>query len=224
MRIPFVYLFSLLIFVMVSTYPSLSANNGNSVFYHKQGSISFSDYESCGILNWTSVNFSAEVIPNVYLHLFDARCNSSRVDLLCVRELNSRLGLRYIPDDEDALYLPSSFLARGGGDCEDWSVFIGTLLQDKEVIAWKHGLGMYYFDYGTQRFAANDTLSVYVGKVNGILCIKENLSEGHCLLKTDLGYLVEAQTGELSDLSVWDLKKCGSPEDRGCVYWEKSLS
>ena len=192
---------------------------GNSQYENKEVEIPLQfTGENIEIKNWTSKNITLREFTNPLESLIAKRCIiGDKMNLLCVKIVNDRLNFSYKEDPkEDILYSPGKFIENKGGDCEDWSVYIGTLVKDKDIVAWRNSSTNSVFKYGGKTFIAKNVEFTNAGKLESIVCIKRTISSGHCQLLTSKNYLVEAYNGEL--VGSFNYRDCKRKEDINCVY------
>ncbi len=148
-------------------------------------------------------------------YVMDKCVNDSSLNLGCVALfMEKRVGFRYIDEQNDRLYTIDEMVARGGGDCEDYSLFVKALLNslpdgsnDLWLLGWKHGSGQflaYRSDSGTEWHYPGQ--GVYLGRLDETspyaICYLTDLSGpvpmGHCVVAL-AGGVIES-VADLSNL------------------------
>jgi hypothetical protein len=122
------------------------------------------------------------------------RCvDDGTLNLACVAFfMDRRLGFTYRNEEGDRLYSIDEMLTRGGGDCEDYSLFLKALLNtlapgkgDLQLMAWKPGDGQFriyeseghywYYNGRAVRLAKLDEAHPYDICYAGV-------TNGHCIV------------------------------------------
>jgi hypothetical protein len=127
--------------------------------------------------------------------------------------MEKRVGFNYIDEPNDRLYTIDEMVARGGGDCEDYSLFVKALLNGLDgeglrLLGWKQGSGefvTYRSDSGTYWYYPGQ--GIYLGTLDAAspyaICYLTDLSwpapVGHCIVA-----LAGGEITSVADLSNLD--------------------
>ncbi len=213
----FLIVLSLLIFLLINSAPLIM---GNSNYEVNELEISIKiDGDGSGLINWTSEGgITLNRYENPLQELATKRClEGNKMNLLCLKIMSNRLNFTYKEDlYGDILYSPNTFIKNRGGDCEDWAVYMGTLIENKEIIGWKNSTKNSIFNYGPEKMIAKGVEFIDAGKLDSVVCIKRTNSTGHCQLLTTKNYLIEAYTGEI--IGTFNHRNCEKERDIDCVY------
>jgi len=83
---------------------------------------------------------------------------NKKLNLACVSMfMERRLGIEYLSEGNDRLYSLDEIVARGGGDCEDYSLFLKAVLNDLSG----ESFGLLSWTPGDDRFTVYSTSSRY---------------------------------------------------------------
>ncbi|MDD5340778.1 MAG: hypothetical protein PHV13_06090 [Candidatus ainarchaeum sp.] len=130
-------------------------------------------------------------------YVMDKCVGSGVLNLGCVSLfMEKRVGFNYIDEPNDRLYTIDEMVARGGGDCEDYSLFVKALLNSLDgeglgLLGWKQGSGefvTYRSDTGTYWYYHGQ--GIYLGTLDEAspyaICYLTDLSGpapiGHCIV------------------------------------------
>jgi len=146
------------------------------------------------------------------------------LNLACVSYImEKRLGFRYISESTDRLYSLDEMVSRGGGDCEDYALFMRAVLNSMndttssvDLLSWAPGEGKFIVFESEDRTWYYNGDKVFLPKLGAInpeaFCYVTGYNgeavTGHCIValgkraimnESDLQGLVGAQTFEPQD-------------------------
>ncbi len=171
-------------------------------------------------LQWLSENSHMSEQTNYFIDYSERKCvDGNDLNLACISLfMDMHLDYVYIDEPNDKLNSIDEMVAKGGGDCEDFSLFLKALINDYEtnanLIAWKEGTGKFVIHTGsTNEWFYENANSVNLGKLKNyypvVFCYVTayygNRLEGHCIVALpdneiksadDLPFLEGAETFE----------------------------
>lgn len=141
--------------------------------------------------------------------------------------LKDKHNFKYINDTYDEIYDIEDFIERGGGDCEDWSLFVAALINyfkkkdniEKLIVFEQHpGYNFKLYEEGNVIYYYEDAKEVEISlkeyPIINLICYIRSPTESHCIIALSKNILtpknfekyilIEPQTGEL--LKIEDIK------------------
>lgn len=141
--------------------------------------------------------------------------------------LKDKHNFKYINDTYDEIYDIEDFIERGGGDCEDWSLFVAALINyfkkkdniEKLIVFEQHpGYNFKLYEEGNVIYYYEDAKEVEISlkeyPIINLICYIRSPEESHCIIALSKNILtpknfekyilIEPQTGEL--LKIEDIK------------------
>ena len=171
----------------------------------------------------TKLTAQAKTEMSSVLNKIENYCvKDNKINLPCTIVFLSNNGYTYIPDAKDHIESINEFAKNGGGDCEDWVMFIRAFLnnyKNKNLVLMKKSKGSKFDLYkkGNTKWYLPDMESQYVPTNNeNYLGVCYSLTNGgHCVVSVGDGDFIqngdivfEPQTGEfLGEIS----KSPGNP-------------
>ncbi len=198
-------------------------------------------------LQWLSENSKMSVQTEYFISYSDMKCNDDgELNLACIPLFMDRhIGFTYIDEPNDKLNSIDEMVEKGGGDCEDYSIFLKALLNDYEgspkLIAWEAEPGSTFIVHttSTKEWYYEDSASVDLGRLKDyhpvVFCYVTSYTivrlEGHCIValpeseiaaNEDIAFLegaktFEPQTGEYTGRIGTDFNLCY--DDQSCGYY-----
>lgn len=148
-------------------------------------------------LQWLSENSHMSEQTEYFVDYSERKCvEGNDLNLACVSLfMDMHLDYVYIDEPNDKLNSIDEMVAKGGGDCEDFSLFLKALINDYEtnanLIAWEPGTGKFVIHTGsTNEWYYDKADSVNLGKLKNyypaVFCYVTYFDgsrlEGHCIV------------------------------------------
>jgi len=198
-------------------------------------------------LQWLSENSKMSAESEYFISYSSRKCNEDgELNLACIPLFMDRhIGFTYIDESNDKLNSIDEMIEKGGGDCEDYSIFLKALLNDYEenprLIAWELDPGSTFIVHTTssKEWYYEDSTAVNLGRLDDyhpvVFCYVTSYTivrlEGHCIValpekeittKEDIKFLegaqtFEPQTGEYTGRIGTDFNLCY--DDQSCGYY-----
>ncbi len=198
-------------------------------------------------LQWLSENSKMSAESEYFISYSNRKCmEDDELNLACIPLFMDRhIGFTYIDEPNDKLNSIDEMIEKGGGDCEDYSIFLKALLNDYEdnpdLIGWKPEPGSTFIVHTTseKEWYYDDSTSVDLGRLEDyhpvVFCYVTSYTisrlEGHCIValpedeiatKEDISLLegaktFEPQTGEYTGRIGADFNLCYDNEN--CGYY-----
>jgi hypothetical protein len=148
-------------------------------------------------LQWLSENSHMSAQTEYFIDYSDRKCvDGNDLNLACVALfMDMHLDFVYIDEPNDKLNSIDEMVAKGGGDCEDFSLFLKALINDYEtnanLIAWEDGSGKFVIHTtDTREWFYSNADAVNLGKLKNyypaVFCYVTEYTgyrlEGHCIV------------------------------------------
>lgn len=187
-------------------------------------------------LQWLQENSHMSMQTENFIDYSDRKCvDGNDLNLACVPLfMDMYLDFVYVEEPNDKLNSIDEMIAKGGGDCEDFSLFLKALINDYDVnanlLAWEEGAGRFVIhETDTRQWYYDDAEPVNLGKLKNyhpvVFCYVTQYTfrlEGHCIVAlpekeiTDVGELsylegagtFEPQNGRYTGTIGEDFRLC----------------
>jgi archaellum component FlaC len=195
-------------------------------------------------LQWLQDNSHMSAQTEYFIEYSDRKCvDGNDLNLACVAMfMDMHLDFVYVDEPNDKLNSIDEMIAKGGGDCEDFSLFLKALLNDYQananLLTWEEGTGKFIIhSTSTKQWFYEDAEPLNLGKLKNyypaVFCYVTSYTtyrlEGHCIValpvkeitsRAELHYLdgaetFEPQTGEYMGTIGKEFKFC--EQDCGTV-------
>jgi|GEM_PF-3393363 len=170
-----------------------------------------------------SENFNYDFSSKPFIKTVKDKCLlENKLNLPCaINILKEKYSYKYISDKDDELSSVEEFINKKGGDCEDWSLFVSSLInyfvrnyKIDYIILYEQKIGYNFYLYkeGDIEYYYQDATSKNINlieyKYQNIICYIRNQTEGHCIIALSNEYinplnlnkvkavLLEPQSGE----------------------------
>ncbi len=162
---------------------------------------------------WYSENADFGGRNRNFLNTIEGECiNGDTLNMPCVAIMLDQKGFEYVGEGTDKIKSLDEFEDAGGGDCEDWSIFVKAIINELareegvselEIVhfgkpgrtdIYEDGNTIYYYPYG----------SVIVGIEDlNVACFPVSYGKGHCALISE-DVLFEPQDGSYLSGVGWE--------------------
>ena len=177
-------------------------------------------------LQWLSENSRMTPQMEYFIPYTSRNCeDKNRLNLACIAFFMERqIGFEYIYEEEDKLYSIDEMISNGGGDCEDYSIFLKALINDykargsdSELLAWRDGVGDFLvYESSEREWYYEDAAGITLGNIDKVhpvlFCYVTSYSilrlEGHCMVA-----LPEQQIESEKDLVLLEGAQTFEPQD-----------
>ncbi|MFH1785421.1 MAG: hypothetical protein ABH842_03250 [Candidatus Micrarchaeota archaeon] len=110
-------------------------------------------------MEWFSANSNMPPSLDYFVSYIEKKCMDDGLNLACIEFfMKKNLKFSYKNENPDKLYPLDELVSRGGGDCEDYSLFLKAILNDikennpdTDVIGWESGNGEFIVYEGDGR-------------------------------------------------------------------------
>ncbi|MBU0527665.1 hypothetical protein KKE92_04235 [Candidatus Micrarchaeota archaeon] len=198
-------------------------------------------------LQWLSENSKMSFQTEYFISYSSRKCvEDGELNLACIPLfMDMHIGFTYVDEPNDKLNSIDEMIEKGGGDCEDYSIFLKALLNDyeenPELIAWEAEPGSTFIVHTTssKEWYYDDSTSVNLGELEKyhpvVFCYVTSYTivrlEGHCIValpeeeiatKEDIKFLegaktFEPQTGEYTGRIGTDFNLCY--DNQSCGFY-----